>query len=127
MFEVMVEGNFSSAHAMRLKSGEREGLHGHNYVVQVFARGERLDEIGILIDFKDLKAAMNRVLSELDHQILNEIAPFADKRNTTVENIAAYILKEIARLVDSSQARICKVRVWDTDHSSATYELTAGE
>ena len=30
-------------------------MHGHNWKVEVYVRGEQLDEIGMLVDFKELK------------------------------------------------------------------------
>ena len=54
-YEVMIERNFSSAHQLRGYKGKCENLHGHNYKVEIYARGEELNNIGLLIDFVDLK------------------------------------------------------------------------
>ena len=42
-YEVMIERNFSSAHQLRGYKGKCENLHGHNYKVEIFARGEELN------------------------------------------------------------------------------------
>ena len=60
--EVMIEMGFSSAHALRGYHGKCENTHGHNYRVEIYVRGEKLNDIGLLIDFKDLKAATRRIL-----------------------------------------------------------------
>ena len=53
-YEVMIERNFSSAHQLRGYKGKCENLHGHNYKIEIFARGDELNNIGLLIDFGDL-------------------------------------------------------------------------
>src|SRR5258705_13924205 len=56
-FEVMIERNFSSAHQLRGYKGKCENLHGHNYRIEIYARGRELEKIGLLVDFVELKAA----------------------------------------------------------------------
>ena len=41
-YEVMIERNFSSAHQLRGYKGKCENLHGHNYKIEIYARGEEL-------------------------------------------------------------------------------------
>ena len=48
MYEVMIEEEFSAAHALRGYRGKCENLHGHNWKVEVYVRGERLDDVGML-------------------------------------------------------------------------------
>ena len=54
MHEVSIEMEFSSAHALRGYRGKCENTHGHNYKVEVHVRGENLDHIGLLVDFRDV-------------------------------------------------------------------------
>ena len=58
MFEVSVEQTFAAGHALRNYKGKCENVHGHNFKVQVVIEGEKLDETGLLVDFLDVKAAM---------------------------------------------------------------------
>ena len=53
MFEVKIQTSFSSAHHLLNYKGKCENLHGHNWKVEVYARGENLDNSNILIDFKE--------------------------------------------------------------------------
>ena len=75
-FEVMIERNFSSAHQLRGYKGKCENLHGHNYKIEIYARGRELDNIGLLVDFVELKAAADEVVTYLDHRNINELPPF---------------------------------------------------
>ena len=47
MYEVMIEEEFSAAHALRGYRGKCENMHGHNWKVEVYVRGEQLDEVGM--------------------------------------------------------------------------------
>lgn len=123
MFEVSVEDTFAAGHALRGYHGKCENPHGHNYKVQITLRGERLDNIGLLYDFKDLKAVMGEVVDRLDHQFLNDIEPFK-QLNPSAENMAKYFYEECnARLKTATGGRVSvkQVKIWETDTTTATY------
>jgi 6-pyruvoyltetrahydropterin/6-carboxytetrahydropterin synthase len=122
MYEVMIEEEFSAAHALRGYRGKCENMHGHNWKVEVYVRGERLDEVGMLVDFKELKAATRRVMGYLDHQNLNELKPFETELNPSSEHIAGFIFHEVAEQINDGRVKVYKVRVWETPSTSATYE-----
>ncbi|HEY1182667.1 MAG TPA: 6-carboxytetrahydropterin synthase, partial [Bryobacteraceae bacterium] len=61
MFEVTIEETFAAGHALRNYKGKCENVHGHNYRCQVSLQGETLDEIGLLVDFVELKKAVHTV------------------------------------------------------------------
>ena len=123
MREVMIEMTFSSAHALRGYKGKCENLHGHNYRVEVYVRGRELNEAGLLVDFKDLKAATRRVVDYLDHRNINELPPFDVELNPSAEHLAGYFLHEVARQIDDGRVQVYKVRVWETDTCAATYQI----
>ena len=122
MFEVTVEGDFSSGHYLRNYKGKCENVHGHNFKVQVRIEGQSLDEAGMLVDFIDVKNVMRGVIDRLDHQFLNEVPPF-DVKNPSAENIAEYFHSEMSQGLASTPVpvRISEVRVWETDIQSASY------
>ena len=119
--EVMIEMGFSSAHALRGYQGKCENTHGHNYRVEVYVRGKELNRIGLLIDFKDLKAATKKVVDYLDHKNINDLPPFDKELNPSAEEMAGYFLHEVAREIDNERVQVYKVRVWETDTCAATY------
>jgi 6-pyruvoyltetrahydropterin/6-carboxytetrahydropterin synthase len=123
MFEVCVEHTFAAAHQLRNYRGKCENLHGHNYKVQVAMEGEELAFNGLLFDFADLKKALRGVVEYLDHKFLNELSPF-DTVNPTAENIAKFICEEVQRSLPDAPgngARVCQVKVWETETSFATF------
>lgn len=123
MHEVMIEMGFSSAHALRGYKGKCENTHGHNYRVEVHVRGSKLNEIGLLIDFKDLKAATRKVVEYLDHKNINDLPPFDVEVNPSAEEMAVFFLHEVGRQVNDDRVQVYKVRVWETDTCAATYTL----
>jgi 6-pyruvoyltetrahydropterin/6-carboxytetrahydropterin synthase len=125
MYEVMIQEEFSAAHALRGYKGKCENLHGHNWKVEVYVRGEQLDDTGMLVDFKDVKEATRGVMHYLDHFNLNELKPFDKELNPSSEHLAGFILHQVAERINSERVKVYKVRVWETPSTSATYEIEA--
>lgn len=123
MYEVMIEEEFSAAHALRGYRGKCEKLHGHNWKVEVYVRGERLDETGMLVDFIRLKEVTRQVIRYLDHKNLNELEPFNNELNPSSEHIAGFILSCVAEQINDGRVEVYKVRVWETPSTSATYQI----
>ena len=122
-FEVMIERNFSSAHQLRGYKGKCENLHGHNYKIEIYARGRELNNIGLLVDFVDLKAAADEIVQYLDHRNINELPPFDVELNPSAENLARYILERVASRVGDERVQVYKVRCFETPTSIATYQV----
>ena len=123
LFEVMIERNFSSAHQLRGYKGKCENLHGHNYKIEIYARGRELDNIGLLVDFGELKEAADEVVAYLDHRNINELPPFDEELNPSAENLARYILERVASRVGDDRVSVYKVRCFETPTSVATYQV----
>jgi 6-pyruvoyltetrahydropterin/6-carboxytetrahydropterin synthase len=123
MREVMIQMSFSSAHWLRNYVGKCANLHGHNYRVEVYERGQRLDAAEMLVDFAELKAATRRVVEYLDHKNINELPPFDHEMNPTAERMAEYFLSEVGRALSNDRVQVYKVRIWETDTCAATYEV----
>ena len=121
MFEVSVEETFAAGHALRNYKGKCENVHGHNYRCQVTIEGPDLDEIGLLVDFVELKRVVHSVLDRLDHTWLNDFPPF-DVLNPSAENIARYIYENVNEGIKTRQGvRLSLVKLWETDTAFATY------
>lgn len=123
MYEVMIERHFSSAHQLRGYKGKCENLHGHNYKIEVFVRGEELNNIGLLVDFGEIKTAADEIVNYLDHRNINELPPFDEELNPSAENLARYILEFIASRIDDDRVSVYKVRCYETPTSVATYQV----
>ncbi|HVX67289.1 MAG TPA: 6-carboxytetrahydropterin synthase QueD [Bryobacteraceae bacterium] len=125
MFEVSVEETFAAGHALRNYHGKCENVHGHNYRVRVVLEGAELDHAGLLVDFTEIKRVLRAIIEKLDHQFLNDVAPF-DKLNPSAENMARYFYQEISgnlAVEREHPVRVAEVKIWETDTATATYRL----
>ncbi len=120
MFELSISTSFAAAHRLDNYQGKCEALHGHNWKVEVTVKAEHLNDIGIAIDFKDLKAITNRILDGLDHTCLNDIYPFTEI-NPSSENIAKYLYEELEKQLTDFPVTVEKTSVWESDNAWAVY------
>lgn len=121
MFELAVKSKFSSAHFLREYKGKCENLHGHNWKVKLIVRGHKLDNIGILLDFKEMKRILNDTLDLLDHKLINDLDYFVTDHNPSCENITFYLYKLLSERINNENVKVYKVIVWETDDASSTY------
>lgn len=118
MYKIKVSGRFSAAHSLIGYNGPCKQLHGHNFKVVARFLCADTDEIGLTVDFTVIKKALHNVLGELDHQHLNDLAPFAEQ-NPTSENLARYIYHRLREALP--QLPPTGVEVWEGEDSSVTY------
>jgi 6-pyruvoyltetrahydropterin/6-carboxytetrahydropterin synthase len=121
VYTLKILSEFASAHTLRDYPGACSRMHGHNWKVEVEVKAQRLNDIGMGIDFKQIKSATRQVTDELDHQYLNEIPPF-DRINPTAENIAAHIFKSVSDMINRDGLRVDAVTLWETDRACVRYE-----
>jgi 6-pyruvoyltetrahydropterin/6-carboxytetrahydropterin synthase len=120
MYELTVRTHFDAAHSLVDYPGACARLHGHTFKIDVVIKGEKLDEIDILYDFKDLKESVNQVLDRFDHRHMNEIPPF-DKLSPTAENFARYLYGKLNAGVLPDGLSVAKVTVWESDTAGVAY------
>ncbi len=135
----MTQGSFIAARLVRFCYGHRllnyEGKcrhpHGHNGLLEIAVRAEKLDGRGMAVDFEEIKSSIGRWVDEaMDHKmLLNKADPLAAalkkmgepvfemEENPTAENIARLVYEQ-ARKAGLDAAW---VRLWETDNSFAEY------
>jgi 6-pyruvoyltetrahydropterin/6-carboxytetrahydropterin synthase len=118
-YELMVKGHFDAAHHLYGYPGECRELHGHTWDVEVTVAAGGLDEIGIVYDFKSLKADLAEVLAAYDHVLINEVAPF-DQISPTAENLARVICERLEVTVDA-RVKVVEVAVWESPVARLVY------
>lgn len=120
MYELAVESYFSAAHQLRGYGGKCEKLHGHNWRVNVYVTSEKLNEIGLAIDFHELKRITEDILGPLDHSNLNDVFPFTEI-NPSSENVAKWIYDNLKKKISGKNVQVSMVTVWESETASATY------
>lgn len=121
MFEITVANYIDSAHLLRGYQGKCANIHGHTWRVEVTLKGEQLNEIGLLVDFHDIKKIIKEVTEAFDHKFINDIKPF-DRVNPSSENLAKYFFYEIKKGLSAfDNVAIVKVLVSESRDTSAVY------
>ena len=82
------EFHFSASHQLvgLEKNHPCSFLHGHNYVVKIFLKGE-VNKNGFVQDYRELKPIQKWIDENLDHKHLNDVFPF----QTSVENMTKHL------------------------------------
>ena len=120
MYELKITSQFAAAHKLRGFEGSCENLHGHNWKVEVYVTGEKLEGDGLLIDFRIIKEKTEKLLDELDHKFLNDLEPFISL-NPSSENISRYIFESLSEKLNNENVKISKITVWESDSACASY------
>jgi 6-pyruvoyltetrahydropterin/6-carboxytetrahydropterin synthase len=131
MFQVTREIRFCYGHRLLNYDGKCRHLHGHNGRAVITLAAARLDALGMVLDFSEIKRVVSGWIdANLDHRLLlhkdDPLVSYLRQQgepvflldaNPTAESIAKLIYDYTA----SQGFPIIEVRLWETDDSYATY------
>ena len=120
MYELKVVTKFAAAHQLTMVGEKCENMHGHNWKIEVYVRGEKTDGAGVLMDFGIVKKHVREIMALLDHKYLNELDFFQNSQPSS-ENIAYFVATALQKRIDSPTASVSKVTAWESDDAGATY------
>lgn len=120
MYEISRQKVFSASHQLRGYKGRCENLHGHNWRIQVHLCAEKLDSLGMVMDFHELDRIMDEAMEPFEHVHLNEVPPF-DTLNPSAENIARVIAERVSTRIKKEDIYLKCCDVWENDLSRARY------
>ena len=120
MYELKVTTHFAAAHQLRMVAEKCENLHGHNWKVEVYVAGDKLNDAGVLVDFGEIKTAVREIMASLDHKFLNEL-PYFKEGNPSSENIARFIAHTLQGKMSSPGLHVSRVTAWESEDACATY------
>ena len=113
------------AHRLVDYPGKCNRLHGHSWTVEMSVSGDKLDNIGMVADFKVLKSMLMEVLDAMDHQYLNELPQFKEL-NPTAEHLAKYIYETIeANDLFKTNCKLNYIKVWESPKAAVIYRKDA--
>jgi len=120
MYRINVISSFPGAHKLNDYPGTCKNLHGHNWKIRVQLGTQKIDKLGMAIDFKIVKERLNELIARFDHQYLNDLEWFIDQ-NPTSENIARVIYNELKKSFEKDDVSMIEVEVWESDLTSIVY------
>ena len=123
--------HFCYGHRLLEYNGMCRYLHGHNAYLEIDISSNRLDQLGMVVDFNEIKdKAKNWIDQHVDHKMLlcdgDPIIPalkelgepyFLMAENPTAENISKMLFREISNL----GLKLNEIRLWETPSSYASY------
>ena len=120
MYKLSVTDSFSAAHRLCGYEGACSNLHGHNWTVRVALTAQKLDDIGMAMDFGHIKALLKEITDELDHAYLNDLPGFKDI-NPTSENLARHIFERMQKSLADPTIQVAEVEICESPSSSVVY------
>lgn len=121
LYVISTEVQFSASHALKGYQGDCSRVHGHNWVVRVFYEFAGVDDLGLTIDYRELRTVLERViLPRFDHRHLNDCPPFGAV-NPTSENISAEIFRLCREEIALPGGRLREVELWESPTDMVRY------
>lgn len=115
-----MERTFYASHQLTLPDGSKEALHSHDWRVKANVASERLNEMGLVMDFLKLGRVIDDAVRPLADSKMEDL-PFFRNTNASAENLARYIYEEVKfRLKERVQLE--SVEVMETPGCWARYD-----
>ena len=147
---------FSVAHFTVFGPSTAEMLHGHNYRVRAKVTGRASDELGLLLDLRAFKTEIRRVcrfldaktlvptecplvaverregwidvvFGELRYSLPEECVILLPLKNTSIEELALYVWKELLPSLAGTRGERLAVEVEETPGQSCVYTASLAE
>lgn len=123
--------HFCYGHRLMDYAGKCKHPHGHNGKIEICVENEKLDRLGMVVDFEEIKLKVQKwVDAELDHKmLLNTRDPLVKILQDLGEPVVVMdgnpTAEAIARLIYDYAAKqglnVVAVRLWETVNSFAEY------
>jgi 6-pyruvoyltetrahydropterin/6-carboxytetrahydropterin synthase len=120
MFIISVERRFRASHQLILPDGSKEPVHNHDWVVIAEVGSEKLNNIGVVMNFQKLQAMIDEIVAGFSNKPLETVGYF-QQNNPSAENVSKYIYEKLqVGLAEGVELR--SVRVVEEPGCSATYQ-----
>lgn len=115
--QIFKQFTFDSAHFLpNVPEGHKcKEIHGHTYRLVVYMEGDLVEHLEWVMDFAELKKAIEPVIKAIDHKLMNNIHGL---ENPTCEMIAIWLWNQIKPKVPA----LIKIELHETPTSGAIYE-----
>ena len=120
VFRTGIQRRFNAYHALRGDFGEESHPHTHSYRVEWVIATRDLDDNGFATDISQMEHELDRLIAELEGTFLNDLS-FFHERQTSIENMAAYLHSLLSELVDGDRIEWMQVTIWESETAFAAY------
>lgn len=127
--QVTKQIKFCAAHRLLGHKGKCQNIHGHNYLVEIVLENQELNELGMVLDFTDIKETYGKWIDEnFDHAIIINQKDFTILKMLQGKGFKKYIMdnnptaENMVRLLKSLKfegQNVKTIKVWETDTSKA--------
>lgn len=117
MYRLTVRRHFDASHIVAGHPGKCARLHGHRWQAEIDVDCPGLNDIGLAIDFGDLKRILDGVLP--DHGHLNDVLP--EGFNATAERVSEWLHGILAAPIAELGGELRRVTIWETPDAAATF------
>jgi len=94
--EISKDFTFDAAHHFEHKDADHpfSRMHGHSFAGRVTLTGARASESGMVKDFWEIEAEINKIKDQLDHRLLNEVEGL---EHPSLEAIAFWVFERLEK------------------------------
>ncbi len=135
MYVDRIELIFDAGHRLLKYKGKCEAPHGHTFKAEIMLSSNKIDQIGFVVDFVELKDRVGKWINEnwdhaflvngQDKELLQALNSLEEKKifvfhneNPTSEVIAKYLYSYVRKLYGNL---VSKVRIWESLTQYAEY------
>ena len=129
--DISISIELCMGHRLYGYQGKCANLHGHNYNIEFWVNGNPSEDLGLVVDFGDLKSTIKGILDDFDHaMVLMDGDPFEEHLKSEISkhviinvNPSAENLSSLwYNLCRNEGVRVSKVVVRETSDSCAVAE-----
>ena len=125
MFTVSVETIFRASHELSLPDGSKEPPHSHDWKVIAELSSEKLNEMGLVMDFNRVKAMVDSIVARFNNSTL-EKHDYFQQNASSAEYVAKYIYERLESML-SQEVELEAVQVVEKAGCSAKFSKNPAE
>lgn len=135
MYADRIELIFDAGHRLLKYKGKCESPHGHTFKAEIMLSSEKLNQMGFVIDFVELRDKVGKwidenwdhafLVNDQDEELLRTLDLLKGKKvfvfrseNPTAEVMAKYLYDYVEKLYGDL---VSKVRIWESPNQYAEY------
>lgn len=134
MYLNRIEVSFDAGHRLLGYPGKCASPHGHTYSAEVFVISPELNELGLAVDFRELKGRCEAwidehwdhgfLLNDRDTQLIDALRSIPEAKLYLFADLnpsAEAMARELYRVAEQPGWRVQRVRIWESPNQFGEY------